>query len=231
MAVPADAHLFLVVPDDQFRGLLRKYFVRNGFYVTNGKGADHARRVLSGLDFDLIVIDTPLPDALTDALVAELRDETAAPIIALSSSEADCDAARAAGAEAALKKPFEPAFLLDRINRVLDRKPPEASTPTPRLLYLGPLRYDLDRGELWDGEAMVRLTATESALMRLLAAQPGEAMARAALVERLGRPGDAAQDRAIDVQVTRLRRKLEPNPKVPRYLQTVRGAGYLLQPD
>lgn len=226
-----DAHLFLIVPDDQLRGLLRKYVSRNSLFVTNGKSAEHARRILSGLEFDLIVIDMRLQDAEPIAFIAELRDLSASPILAICTNDDECEAAVEAGAEAALSTPFEPPHLLDRINDVLDRKPPEAASPAPRLLHLGPLRYDLDRGELWESDKLVRLTATESSLMRILAEQPGHAMARNELLSRLGRPGDPAQDRAIDVQVTRLRRKLEPNPKLPRYLQTVRGAGYMLQPD
>jgi two-component system phosphate regulon response regulator OmpR len=99
-------------------------------------------------------------------------------------------------------------------------------------LHLGPVRYEVDKGELWRGDAPVRLTATEAALMRLLAARPGEAVPRARLVEALGGGDDGqATERAVDVQVTRLRRKIEPDPKQPRYLQTVRGAGYMLTPD
>ena len=101
----------------------------------------------------------------------------------------------------------------------------------PKLLSLGPLRYDIERGELWQGEDAVRLTATESQLMRIFAARPGEAVSRAQLVEDLGRDKGQSQERAVDVQITRLRRKLEADPKQPRYLQTVRGAGYMLAPD
>ena len=102
------------------------------------------------------------------------------------------------------------------------------------MLNLGQLRYDVEKGKLWEGETPVRLTATESQLMRIFAATPGEPVGRAKLVEDLGRGGengDGAHERAIDVQITRLRRKIEANPKQPRYLQTVRGAGYMLAPD
>ncbi len=231
MVRPVDPHLFLIVPDEQMRGLLRKYAAKNGFFVTTGRDPDHARRLLAGLDFDLIVLDTRLGDTEPAPFIMELREECAAPIVALSLSESACASARAAGAEAALSLPFDPPALLDKINTVLDRSPPDEEEAAPRLLRLGAMRYDLDRGELWFGEEMVRLTATESTLMRALAAHAGEALGRGALIEKLGKPGDPAQDRAIDVQVTRLRRKLEPDPKRPRYLQTVRGAGYMLEPD
>jgi two-component system phosphate regulon response regulator OmpR len=101
----------------------------------------------------------------------------------------------------------------------------------PKVLSLGHNRYDMERGELWQGDELVRLTATEVQLMRIFAAQPGEPMSRARLVEELGRDRGQAQERAVDVQITRLRRKIEVNPKQPQYLQTVRGAGYMLAPD
>ena len=109
-----------------------------------------------------------------------------------------------------------------------DTAPEEAQ---PKILTLGPIRYDMERGEMWQGEDLVRLTATEMQLMKLFSAKPGEAISRAQLVEDLGRDRGQAQERAVDVQITRLRRKIEVNPKQPRYLQTVRGAGYMLAPD
>ena len=101
----------------------------------------------------------------------------------------------------------------------------------PKVLVLGPSRYDIEKGELTQAGRPVRLTATESLLMRIFAAAPGEAFTRARLVDELGRGGGQAQERAVDVQITRLRRKLEANPRQPRYLQTVRGEGYLLATD
>ena len=137
-----------------------------------------------------------------------------------------------AGADDYLSKPFEPKELLLRINAILRRMPelPAAAT-APKVLTLGPIRYDIERGEMWKGGDLVRLTATESQLMRIFSARPGEALSRTKLVEELGRDRGQAQERAVDVQITRLRRKIEADPKQPRYLQTVRGAGYMLAPD
>jgi len=137
-----------------------------------------------------------------------------------------------AGADDYLAKPFEPKELLLRINAILRRVPQsEAEPAAPKVLKLGQIRYDIERGEMWKGEDMVRLTSTESQLMRIFSGVPGEAVTRTKLVEELSRSGGQTQERAVDVQITRLRRKIEEDPKQPRYLQTVRGAGYMLAPD
>ena len=119
-----------------------------------------------------------------------------------------------------------------RINAILRRIPEQVvEDAAPKVLTLGAIRYDIERGEMWQGEELVRLTATEIQLMKIFAAHVGEALSRTKLVEELGRDRGQAQERAVDVQITRLRRKIEDNPKQPSYLQTVRGAGYMLAPD
>ena len=227
-----DAHLMIVDDDERIRTLLRKFLMNNGFMVTAARDAAHARRILAGLDFDLIVIDVMMPGEDGVSLCRDLRVRRATPIMLLTakSETADRIAGLEAGADDYLPKPFEPKELLLRINAIL-RRVPEAEEEGPILLSLGALRYDVGRGELWEGERMVHLTSTEAQLMRLFAHQPGAPWARGDLTRELGRGGDVAQERAIDVQVTRLRRKLEADPKQPRYLQTVRGAGYMLAPD
>ena len=131
-----------------------------------------------------------------------------------------------------MPKPFEPKELLLRINAILRRVPEDPVDVTaPKVLALGPIRYDMERGEMWQGEDLVRLTATEMQLMKIFAASCHEPISRAKLVEELGRDRGQAQERAVDVQITRLRRKIESDPKQPRYLQTVRGAGYMLAPE
>lgn len=230
----ADAHLLIVDDDERIRGLLQKFLIRNGFLVSVARDAAHADRILSGLDFDLIILDVMMPGEDGVSFCRRLRAERALPILLLTAKGETEDriAGLEAGADDYLAKPFEPKELLLRINAILRRVPPTESVDvTPKVLALGELRYDVEKGALWRGDQPVRLTSTEAQLMRIFSACAGEAVSRAKLVEDLGRDGGQAQERAVDVQITRLRRKLESDPKQPRYLQTVRGAGYMLAPD
>ncbi len=229
-----DAHLLIVDDDERIRSLLQKYLMRSGFLVSAARDAAHARRLLAGLEFDLIVLDVMMPGEDGVTLTRTLRERIMTPILLLTAKGETEDriSGLEAGADDYLVKPFEPKELLLRINAILRRVPEvRAAEASPKVLRLGPVRYDVERGEMWRGDDPVRLTATEAQLMRLFAAQPGEALSRLRLVEDLGRGGGIAQERAVDVQITRLRRKIEADPKQPRYLQTVRGSGYMLAPD
>ncbi len=229
-----EAHLLIVDDDERIRGLLQKFLMRNSFLVTAARDAAHARRVLSGLEFDLIVLDVMMPgeDGLT--LCRSLRETMQTPILLLTAKGETEEriSGLEAGADDYLAKPFEPKELLLRINAILRRVPAtEPEHSVPKVIHLGQIRYDIERGEMWQGSDPVRLTATESQLMRIFSGSPGEPLSRTRLVEELGRDDGQAQERAVDVQITRLRRKIEADPKQPRYLQTVRGAGYMLAPD
>ena len=229
-----DAHLLIVDDDERIRGLLQKFLMRNGFMVSAARDAAHARRLLSGLEFDMIVLDVMMPGEDGVSLTRAIREERATPILLLTAKGETEDriVGLEAGADDYLPKPFEPKELLLRINAILRRVPASEDAATmPKVLHLGPVRYDTERGEMWEGEALVRLTATEAQLMRIFSSCPGEPVSRTRLVEDLGRDGGQAQERAVDVQITRLRRKIEADPKQPRYLQTVRGSGYMLAPD
>ncbi len=229
-----DAHLLIVDDDERIRTLLQKFLMRHGFLVTAARDAAHARRILAGLDFDLIVLDVMMPGEDGVSLTRSLRETLSTPILLLTAKGETDNRIEGleAGADDYLAKPFEPKELLLRINAILRRMPDTSvSDSAPKVLSMGPIRYDIERGELWQGDDLVRLTATEIQLMRIFAAQPGTALSRSKLVEELGRDRGQAQERAVDVQITRLRRKIEDNSKQPRYLQTVRGAGYMLAPD
>ncbi len=226
-------HLLVVDDDERIRGLLQKFLVRHGFLVSVARDAGHARRLLSGLEFDLIVLDVMMPGEDGVSLTRHLREKMTVPILLLTAKGEAQNRIEGfeAGADDYLVKPFEPKELLLRINAILRRVPAIKAAGGPKTLQMGIVRYDLDRGELWRGDDLVRLTSTESVLMRIFAAAPGAAISRERLVGDLGRDDTGAQERAVDVQITRLRRKIEANPKQPRYLQTVRGEGYMLAPD
>lgn len=229
-----DAHLLIVDDDERIRSLLQKFLIRNGFLVTAARDAAHARRILSGLDFDLIVLDVMMPGEDGLELTRSLRETNSVPILLLTAKGETGNRIEGleAGADDYLPKPFEPKELLLRINAILRRMPEApADEATPKVLTLGPIRYDMERGEMWKGEDLIRLTATEVQLMKIFSAGCNAPISRAKLVEELGRDRGQAQERAVDVQITRLRRKIEADPKQPRYLQTVRGAGYMLAPE
>lgn len=229
-----DPHLLIVDDDERIRELLKKFLMRNGFLVTSARDAAHARRILSGLDFDLIVLDVMMPGEDGMSLTRAIRETSTTPVLLLTARGETEDRIKGleAGADDYLAKPFEPKELLLRINAILRRMPEvKESDAAPKVLHLGGIRYDIERGEMWQGEEIVRLTATESQLMKIFSANPGQPVSRAKLVEDLGRDKGQAQERAVDVQITRLRRKIEADSKQPRYLQTVRGAGYMLAPD
>ena len=228
------AHLLVVDDDERIRGLLQKFLIRHGFLVTVARDAAHARRLLSGLEFDMLVLDVMMPGEDGIALTRHLRAGMTVPILLLTAKGEAANRIEGfeAGADDYLVKPFEPKELLLRINAILRRVPmarPEAALP--KVLHMGAVRYDMDRGELWRGADLIRLTATEAGLMRMFAQAPGAALSRERLVGEVAEGDAGGQERAVDVQITRLRRKIEADPKQPRYLQTVRGEGYMLQPD
>ncbi|MDO5528310.1 MAG: response regulator transcription factor [Paracoccus sp. (in: a-proteobacteria)] len=227
-----DAHLLIVDDDERIRLLLRRFLTKNGYFVTAAQDAAQARRLLRGLDFDLIVLDVMMPGEDGVSLTRDLRKRLKTPILLLTARGQTDDRIEGleAGADDYLAKPFEPRELLLRIAAIL-RRAPAPEQAGPKYLTLGPLRYDADKGTLWQGEAMLRLTGTEAALLRRLAGSAGAPVTRAELVEELAGGESDQSERAIDVQITRLRRKIEPEPREPRYLQTVRGAGYMLVPD
>ena len=227
-----EAHLLVVDDDERIRGLLQKFLVRNGFLVSVARDAAQTRRLLAGLEFDMIVMDVMMPGEDGISLTRDLRKKIQTPILLLTAKGETQSRIEGfeAGADDYMGKPFEPKELLLRINAILRRVPQTRENAPPKVLHMGAVRYDMDRGKMWRGQDPVRLTSTEAALMRIFSAQPGNPISREKLVADLGRD-DAAQERAVDVQITRLRRKIEHDPKQPRYLQTVRGEGYMLQPD
>jgi two-component system phosphate regulon response regulator OmpR len=228
--VSESPHILLVDDDARLRGLLRRYLGEQGFRVTTAENAADAREKLRSLDFDLMVLDVMMPGETGLQLTEDLRADRApaTPILLLTARGApeDVVAGFEAGADDYLGKPFDPRVLLVRIRAMLRRASPPPSPAGP--LQLGEASFDPARAELVTQTSRVRLTGAELALLVAFAARPHEILSREALAAALEM--DEASERAIDVQVTRLRRKIEPDPREPRFLHTVRGKGYVLKP-
>jgi two-component system phosphate regulon response regulator OmpR len=228
-ALDASAHLLVVDDDGRLRAVLRRYLERNGFRVTEAADARDARAQLALFEFDLIILDVMMPGESGAELLTDLRRSSRVPVLMLTAMAEPSDRIDGLerGANDYLAKPFEPRELLLRIRNVLSHAAPPAPAP-PAELRLGEFRLDLVRGELRCGAEPVRLTAGEAALLVALASSPGRPLSREALTAYSQFSGN---ERTIDVQITRLRKKIEKNPKFPRYLHTVRGVGYVLRPD
>lgn len=225
-------HLLVVDDDDRLRDLLRQFLSDNGFFVVTAGDAEQARARLAHFDFDLVVLDLMMPGEHGLDFAESLRARSAIPILMLTAmGEADDRiAGLERGADDYMVKPFEPRELLLRIHNILRRAPP-ATTDEERVV-LGEFVFHVARGELSRGGVPVRLTELEAGLLGVLAARPGDVFSREELIAKTGGGANVqAGGRAVDVQVTRLRKKIEPNPRDPRYLQTVRGKGYVLRPD
>ncbi|ODT63361.1 response regulator [Phenylobacterium sp.] len=228
-----DRHLLVVDDDDRIRDLLKQYLSRHGFRVTVAPGGAAARSLLDTLDFDLAVFDVMMPGEDGFSLTRWLREKKGAagrtPVLMLTARGLAEDRIEGLklGADDYLAKPFEPEELLLRIEAILRRADARPAGGTNGALSLGLCRFDLERGELSREGVPVRLTEAEVALLKRLARNPHEPVDRLELARETVDPSG----RAVDVQVTRLRRKIESDPKTPRYLQTVRGVGYLLAPD
>jgi len=226
-AAPDDdaPHLLVVDDDTRIRNLLKQYLTENGFRVTVAGNAGEARRKLAGLDFDLLVLDVMMPGETGVDLTKSLRAEKNVPILMLTAlSETDSRiTGLEAGADDYLPKPFDPRELILRINNILRRGGP-ATTPKVEQLVFGPYTFQIARRELKRGGEALKLTDREQEILAIFAARAGETIPRHELV------GDDSEvgERTIDVQINRLRRKIERDPSNPVWLQTVRGIGYRL---
>ena len=223
-------HIMVIDDDTRLRDLLRRYLSEQGFRVTTAHDAADARAKLKSLAFDMLILDIMMPGESGLTLTRLLRQESQVPILLLSAmSEAgDRIEGLASGADDYLSKPFEPRELVLRINAILRRVQTLDETPREAPICFGRFAFDPQREELRCGEDPVHLTTAEAALLKALARQPGSPLSREALIAESPM---IANLRTVDVQMARLRRKIEENPRFPRYLQTVRGTGYVLIPD
>ena len=225
-----NAHILVVDDDERLRKLLKKYLCDNGFRVTTSEDAESTRKKIRNIIFDLIVLDRMMPGETGLELAKSLKLSQTVPILmltAMSETENRIEGLEA-GVDDYLIKPFEPRELLLRIHAILRRLPVQSDDIEPSSIRMGPLIFNIKREELKSGSKIIGLTTTEARLLKILAVGTGRVFAREDLIELLNQGGGA---RTVDVQVNRLRHKIEEDAKVPRYLQTIRGQGYILRPD
>ena len=226
-------HILLVDDDNRLRGLLIRYLSEADLLVSEAANAAQARKLLDALSFDLIVLDQMMPGESGLELLRWLRAKTDVPVMMLTAmAEAgDRISGLESGADDYLAKPFEPRELLLRIRTIL-RRVGERARLTPDIedmaVRFGRFRFDEAANMLLRDDQPVRLTEAEITLLRAFAAAPGVTFSREDLVASNAVNGG---ERTVDVQITRLRRKIEDDPKFPRFLQTVRGKGYVLRVD
>ena len=221
-------HILVVDDDERLRALLTRFLSTNGFRVSAAANAAEARSLMAGMEFDLLIVDVMMPGESGLDLTRQVRATSQVPILMLTARGEPSDriAGLEQGADDYLPKPFEPRELLLRVASLLRRvAPPQAAPAAP--VRMGNAVFDPEGVRLTKNGKPVRLTSAEAALLQLFTAHVGRTFSRQDLCQKLG----VALERSIDVQVTRLRRKIEEDPKLPLYLQTVRGVGYVLVPD
>jgi two-component system phosphate regulon response regulator OmpR len=224
--LPDDAPHLLVVDDDRrIRVLLSRFLSAEGYRVTTAETAAEARLKLDGLSFDLLILDVMMPGETGFQLARSIRKTSAVPILMLTARDEKESRIEGleTGADDYLSKPFEPRELSLRIANILKRAKPPIPPPAESVRF-GQFIFHIGRGELRRGEDIVRLTDREREMLRILSASPGDTVPRMALSGN----GGSLNERAVDVQVNRLRRKIERDPANPLIVQTVRGIGYRL---
>ncbi|MFN4023363.1 MAG: response regulator [Hyphomonas sp.] len=223
------AHILIVDDDDRIRDLTKRFLTLKGYRVTGAPDAAGARRLMDNMTFDLAVLDIMMPGETGLELLGRIRagpsKETPVMLLTARGEARDRIEGLRLGADDYLAKPFEPEELALRCEAILRRS--QKPLPPPEEIEMSGLVFNVARGELKAGDERIRLTDAELQLLTILARMPGEAISREDLAEMTS----AGLERSVDVQVTRLRRKIEPNPKEPIHIQTVRGVGYRLMPD
>ncbi|MEQ9504729.1 MAG: response regulator [Hyphomonas sp.] len=223
------AHILIVDDDDRIRDLTKRFLTMKGFRVSAAPDAAGARRLMENMEFDLAILDIMMPGEDGLSLLAGIRKgpsrETPVMLLTARGQTSDRIEGLRSGADDYLAKPFEPEELVLRCEAILRRA--QKSAPPPEEVEMSGLVFNAARGELKSGDERIRLTDAELQLLTVLARNPGEPVSR----EDLAVLTSAGLERSVDVQVTRLRRKIEPNPKEPVHIQTVRGVGYRLMPD
>lgn len=231
-------HLLIVDDDKRIRELLEQFLKKNDYRVTLAEDSFEARILLSSIEFDLLIIDVMMPGEdglsltkyisktrLTPILLLSARVETSERILGLEM-----------GADDYLSKPFEPRELLLRVEAILKRSKPPNDSKLPNEVSIGDFKYNLIRQELWCGVTRINLTSTQTKLMQIFVNSPNTVISRDELIKNISTVDNNVEQlsnkiRSIDVQINRLREKLELDPRNPGYLKTVRGYGYIFEPD
>lgn len=226
-AAPADdaPHLLVVDDDKRIRSLLSRFLAGEGYRISTAKTAAEARAMLAGLSFDLLILDVMMPGETGFSLAESIRKTSGVPILMLTARDEKTSRIEGLekGADDYLTKPFEPRELSLRIANILKRARPPSAVPVESVRF-GPFVFHIPRAELRRGDEVIHLTDREREMLKVLTANPGETVPRLALAGN----GIATSERAVDVQVNRLRRKIERDPTKPLFVQTVRGIGYRL---
>ena len=222
-----ESHILIVDDDQRIRSLLSEYLCTNGYFITSAKDANEARKALNIFNFDLIILDIMLPHELGTEFAAKLRKSSQIAILMLTAMESTQEriAGLEAGADDYLSKPFEPKELLLRIKKLLYRTKCHLEK-IHNFIYMGRTKYDLTKNILLNNDQAIPLSLCEIKLLDIFIENKGKSMDRELLAEKLN-----INPRSIDVQITRLRNKIENDPKKPIFLQTVRGQGYILHVD
>lgn len=220
-------HLLVVDDDHRIRDLLTRYLNEHGYRVTSAANAAAARAAMRGLSYDLLILDVNMPGENGLDLARDLKSKSGPPICLLTARAEPSERIEGLeiGVEEYLAKPFDPRELLLRVGNILRRGEGRASIRDE--LRMGEIVFQIGRGELKRGEETIKLTERERDLLRMFSQRPGTPIAR----HELANDDSTGSDRAVDVQINRLRRKIENDPSNPIYLQTVRGKGYILHAD
>ncbi len=228
----AQPHILVIDDDKRLRDLIARYLTEQGYRVTTAVNAADARAKLAGITFDMLVVDIMMPGENGLELTQSLRESSLVPILLLTAMGESTDriAGLETGADDYLVKPFEPRELVLRISAILKRARARGERQTSvGAVKFGAFVFELERRRLFKSGEPVHLTEAESELLFQLARRAGQPVSREELAPQSA--DEAGDSRLIDVQMTRLRRKIEPDPRFPRFLQTVRGRGYMLKPD
>lgn len=222
-------HILVVDDDERLRALLKQYLGDQGFFVSVAANTQQAEELLSVFSVDGMVLDVMMPGETGVAYATRLRERKNAPPVLLLTARGEADdriAGLEAGAADYLGKPFAPKELLLRLENMVARA--RQVSEAKRVVSFGDYKFEVAQGRLSQGDTPIYLTSSESDCLRILAESAGVPVSRETIAVTLG---DVQNERSVDVQINRLRKKIEPQPGKPVYLQTIRHAGYVLYAD